>query len=201
MNISIVVTFYQGLNILDLCILKIIETVNKMKYRYEILIVNDNPAISLNSLKEKYENECDITLLNLSLNMGYAKACNLGVPKAKYEYIVLMDCDIIPQNNWLDELFNTYLHCHNPGSVSSTIIEADTDNLFGYGIGVHNVDFILYKRHGKSDIFTKKDRNFYMISSGCLLMKKSLYLQLSGQDETFYNADNDLDLTYRIHLL
>lgn len=113
----------------------------------------------------------------------------------------MIDSDIIPSENWLSELFRTYSSLKNPGSVSAKILEADTNHLFGFGIGVHNVDFILYKRHGTNGMFSEKDRRFAMISSGCLLLKKDLYIKIDGQDEYFYNADNDLDLTYRIHLL
>lgn len=199
MNVSIIITFYKGINILNLCIRGILDNTT-IDGNIEILIINDNPDESLSETYKLFSKSCDLTIHNMIQNKGYSAACNVGVKLAKHEYIVLMDCDIIPQEHWLNELIYTYNTQSNPGSVSSKIIEADTGKLFGYGIGVHGVDIILYKRHGKLDAFSDVDRNFCMVSSGCLLMKKSLYEELQGQDETFFNADNDLDLTYRIYL-
>lgn len=200
MRVSVIVTFYKQVNILDLCLSNLIENTGN-KYEYEVIIVNDNPDMDLGYIKNKFNDKCDISVANLKINSGYSAACNYGVSIAKYEYIVLMDCDIIPQKFWLEELVNTYQNEQNPGAVSSKIIEADTNKLFGYGIGIYDVDILLYKRHGNLDEFSEQDRHFAMVSSGCLFMEKSLYTQLNGQDEKFLNADNDLDLTYRIHLL
>lgn len=199
MKVSIIITFYQNVNMLSLCIEKIIQTVTNQYY--EIIVVNDNPSIPLPFLIDRFGDRCDIKVLKMNSNSGYSVACNFGVKNAKYDYIVLMDCDIMPQVGWLDKLIHTYQHANNPGAVSSKILDARTNKLFSFGIGIHGVDIILYKRDGIDDSFTKKDSEFYMVSSGCLLMQRDLYLQLGGQDETYYNADNDLDLTYRIHLL
>ncbi len=200
MNVSIIITFYSGINILNLCIQNIIENTD-LNDNIEILIINDNPNSDLESINNSFSHLCDISIHTMEKNAGYSAACNVGVKLAKHDYIVLMDCDIIPQKNWLTELINTYKQQPHPGSVSSKILEADTGKLFGYGIGVHGVDIILFKRHGEPDEFSDIDRNFCMVSSGCLFMKKSLYMEIGGQDEKFFNADNDLDLTYRIHLL
>ncbi len=198
MNVSIIITFYSGIQILKLCIQNIIENTN-LDGDLEVLIVNDNPNIDLTCIKEQYADQCDLSIHVMEKNSGYSAACNLGVKAAKYDYIVLMDCDIFPQKNWLKELLETFKRQPNPGAVSSKILEADSGKLFGYGIGIHGVDIIIYKRHGDLDSFSSVDRNFSMISSGCLLMKKRLYIEIGGQDENFFNADNDLDLTYRIY--
>lgn len=200
MNVSIIITFYNGINILKLCIQSIIENTN-INDDLEIIIVNDNPCADLTSINNLFSHMCDLSIHTMEKNSGYSAACNVGVKLAKYDYIVLMDCDILPQKNWLTELINTYKQQANPGTVSSKILEADTGKLFGYGIGIHGVDIILYKRHGELDEFSAVNRSFCMVSSGCLFMKRSLYLEIGGQDEKFFNADNDLDLTYRIHLL
>lgn len=200
MDVSIVITFYSGVNILSLCIQNIIEHTD-INDNLEILVINDNPNADLAPINDSFSHLCDISIHTMEKNSGYSAACNVGVKLAKYDYIVLMDCDIIPQKHWLAELINTYEQQTNPGTVSSKILEADTGKLFGYGIGVHGVDIILFKRHGEPDEFSDTDRNFCMVSSGCLFMRKSLYLEIGGQDEKFFNADNDLDFTYRIHLL
>lgn len=198
MNVSIIITFFQEINILELCLTSVIQNTNG---KYEIIVVNDNPSINLDSIKKKYIGISDLTVFNMACNSGYAAACNTGVLLSKYDYIVLMDCDIIPQEGWLEELINTYNKVKSPGAISSKIIEADSNKLFGFGIGVYGVDIVLYKRHGIQDGFSETDRQFPMVSSGCMLIKKEIYCNLDGQDEQFFNADNDLDFTYRVHLL
>lgn len=66
----------------------------------EILIVNDNPEIRLESIAEKYE----VKLINMPRNMGYAGACNRAVPSAQYDTLLFMDCDIYPSEDWFEHM-------------------------------------------------------------------------------------------------
>ena len=53
MNITIIITFYNGINILKTCLEKLIETLPEqgITLTYEIIIVNDNPSICLDEIE------------------------------------------------------------------------------------------------------------------------------------------------------
>ena len=47
MDISIIITYYSGLNILKGCVNRLLDSLANTEYSYEIIIVNDNPNINL----------------------------------------------------------------------------------------------------------------------------------------------------------
>ena len=200
MNISIIITFYNGINILKTCLEKIIETLPQQGSRivYEILIVNDNPSISLNDIVKYYTGLLNIRIINMDENRGYSAACNIGVANAQYENILLLDCDIMPHGKWLYNMIQSYKAINYKGSVSATIINMTTNTLFSFGVCIYGVDIILIKRNGKMSEYTTTDRDYPIVTSGCLLMPKKLYISLGGQEEMMINAYNDFDVTYKI---
>lgn len=195
MNISIIITFYKNQIILSHCLQALCNTINS-KSNIEIILVNDNPSIDISYISNQYKNQFDILVLNMKENGGYSKACNYGVECAKYDNIILMDCDIIPKENWLEEMLNTYASINNYGCVSANIIDMSSNTLFGYGFGLLGFDTIHYFQKRSITFCPTDDLDFPIISSGCLLMPKSLYDIIGGQNETYLNAFNDFELTY-----
>lgn len=47
MDVSIIISYYSGLNILKNCLSQLYKTLKYTKYFYEIIVVNDNPDVKL----------------------------------------------------------------------------------------------------------------------------------------------------------
>lgn len=201
MNITIIITFYNGNNILKTCLEKLIETLPNqgIDLTYEILIINDNPSICLDEIEKLYLNKLHLRIINMDENRGYSAACNMGVANAKYENILLMDCDIMPCDKWLFHMTQSYDEINRKGSVSASIVNMTSNTLFSYGVCIYGVDIILIKRNGIMSNYTRIDRDYPIITSGCILMPKELYVSLGGQEEMMINAYNDFDITYKIY--
>lgn len=200
MSISIIITFYNNINILKTCLSNLIETVVSDRYNIEVIIVNDNPFIDLYALEKLYKGKINLFIINMEKNSGYSAACNYGVQRANHEHILLMDCDIFPSGTWLEEMLRTYHSINDYGCVSATIIDMSTNRMFGYGFGIYGVDTIHYLQNRSLDYCPQRDMDFPILSSGCLLMTKSLYLDLGMQNTTYFNAFNDFELTYLNYL-
>ncbi len=196
MNISIIITFYNNKNILHTCLNALSETLEYTQAKIEIIIVNDNPQVDLSNIKNVYHSFFDLKLVTMDKNSGYSAACNEGVKTAKYDYILLMDCDIIPYGNWLNEMVKTMHDINDNGCVSATIIDMLTNKTYGYGFGIYGVDTIHFFQNRKISFCPNKDMDFPILSSGCMLMPKKLYLDIGGQDSMYLNAFNDFDFTY-----
>lgn len=190
---SIIITFYQGLSSLELC-LSLVSESRDSENEFEIIIANDNPDMNIESIAHKYH----ARLINMQHNMGYAGACNVAANEAKYDTLVFMDCDIYPTTGWLQHMRKTFADINGNGCVSATIYEADTGNLFGYGMGVYEVDILLFLRHGIPTGFSSQDRNVPIVSSGCMMVSRDNYLRLGGQDEKCVNIHCDVDFSFRM---
>lgn len=199
-NISIIITYYANKNILNLCLDNLIATTKEYSKNLEVIVVNDNPEQNIQDIKIKYERFIDIKLINMKQNSGYSAACNKGVLAAKYNNIILMDSDIIPSEDWLKQMIITYNDIDCNGCVSATILDMNTKLLYSYGVGIYGVDIILFHSFGEKDLYANSDRDFILLTSGCLLMPKSLYINCGLQDENYMNAFNDFELTFSNHL-
>lgn len=101
--ISIIITYYTGLNILYSNLSLLLQTdLNNV----EIIIVNDNPDANLNLEMLPASANVSIRILTMPINGGYAAACNYGVNNAKGELLIFMDSDILVSSNWLKPLLN-----------------------------------------------------------------------------------------------
>lgn len=196
MNISIIITFYNNKNILHACLSALNETLENTPFEPEIIIVNDNPSTNLSSTANSYKNCLDLKIINMNQNSGYSAACNEGVKNARHNFILLMDCDIIVYGNWLDAMINTMHDIDDNGCVSATIVDMLTNKTYGYGFGVYGVDTIHFFQNREISCSPNKDMDFPILSSGCMLMPKKLYMDIGGQDTTYLNAFNDFDFTY-----
>lgn len=201
MNLSIIITFYQGINILRTCLTNLVETfpLQGLDLNCEIIIVNDNPSVCLDTIEMDYSKNLNLSIFNALENKGYSASCNLGVSRAKYENILLMDCDIMPHGRWLYHMINAYHAIEKKGTVSATILNMTTNSFVSYGVCIYGVDIILIKHNGLPDYYTSIDRDYPIVTSGCLLISKQLYQSLGGQEEHMINAYNDFDLTYKIY--
>lgn len=196
MNISIIVTFYNNKNILHTCLSALSETLRYTQAQTEVVIINDNPQADLSSTVNLYKSLLDLKLVSMNKNSGYSAACNEGVKVAKYDFILLMDCDIIPQGHWMDAMIKTMHDIDDNGCVSATIIDMLTNKTYGYGFGIYGVDTIHFFQNREISFCPNEDMDFPILSSGCMLMPKKLYLDIGGQDSTYLNAFNDFDFTY-----
>ena len=196
MNISIIITFYNNTKILHTCLSALSETLKYTEAQTEVIIVNDNPQLDLSSTIHTYKNFLDLNLISMSKNSGYSAACNEGVNAAKYNFILLMDCDIIPHDQWLNAMIKTMHDIDDNGCVSATIVDMLTNKTYGYGFGIYGVDTIHFFQNREISVCPNEDMDFPILSSGCMLMPKKLYLDIGGQDSTYLNAFNDFDFTY-----
>lgn len=196
MNISIIITFYNNRNILHTCLSALSETLKGREAQIEVIIVNDNPQMDLTSTVNCYKPYFELKLVSMKKNSGYSAACNEGVNAARHDFILLMDCDIIPNGNWLAAMIQTMHDIDDNGCVSATIVDMLTNKTYGYGFGVYGVDTIHFFQNRDISVCPDQDLDFPILSSGCMLMPKKLYIEIGGQDPMYMNAFNDFDFTY-----
>ena len=101
--VSIIILNYNAGELLINCV----ESVFQTKYsNFEVIVVdNISSDNSHKKCKEKFEK---IQLIENSKNYGYCEGNNIGIRKAKGEFIVILNPDTIVESNWLDEFLIAY---------------------------------------------------------------------------------------------
>lgn len=197
MDMSIIITYYSGLNIMKNCLFHLYESLKTTKYLYEIIIVNDNPDIKLEKFLQEFSSA---KIINHEVNKGHPAACNTGAKIAKGKYLIFMDCDIFVSDNWIENIFLTYNSLPNIGAVSTTVLNMNTNKIHMTGVAIHQVDMLKILRGSDIRNITQNYEYFDFLSSACIMIPKNIFFEVNGFDELFFNSDGDLDLTYRIHM-
>ena len=156
MKYSIIITYYQGYNILCTA-LELLHKSLKARKDVEIIVVNDNPQTSIHKI-ENLDPFQRLRVVDMEKNGGYSLACNKGVAIARGDYVILMDCDIFVTQNWLDGLEAVLMKYPNAGCISSTILDLECESTVHWGMSVLDVDIIKPFRGWKLPI-EKNSRN------------------------------------------
>lgn len=199
MKNSIIITYFNGRNVLTECLTSVISSI---KYRddTEIIIVNDNPDDSINAyIRAKFSSFDFIQVYELDVNHGHPYACNYGASKSKGDYLIFMDCDIVVTVNWLNQLESSIIKEEQIGAVSSTILSLSDKKIVIWGVAIHETDPIKPLRG--NDLLIKEDTAFNYLTSGCLMVKKSVFYDVQCFDDIMYNSFTDIDLTLKISKL
>ncbi len=100
--------------------LELIESLTRITYpNIEIIVIdnhseNDTPRV----IKEKYPS---VVLYESNINMGFAGGNNLGIMRARGEYVLLLNNDTIVEKNFLEPLVRKFQSDPRIGAVSSKL--------------------------------------------------------------------------------
>ena len=134
---------------------------------------------------------------------NYAAECNLGVRRASGSIVVLMNNDIeVIGADWLDELVSRAVQ-PGVGMVGPMLLYPDkTIQHAGVILGVNGSadrPYIGYQR-GYSGIAgrARAAQNVTALITACAAIRRDLYEEVGGMDESLAISHNDLDLCLRL---
>lgn len=102
MKVSVIVPVYNTEKYLNKCIDSIL---NQNFEDYEIIIINDNSKGDAEEIIKSYKDKKIVYIKN-KINKGIGYNRNLGIKKAKGEYICFIDSDDYINNDFLSEMYN-----------------------------------------------------------------------------------------------
>lgn len=158
--------------------------------RFELILVDngssDGTVEFLNEFVQQHDNS---KLICNCENLGYSKGCNQAIKLAKYEFIALLNNDILLSVDWLDPLFLIFQKERKKiGLVSPHVISAD------YCEEKHFNKF--WKK-----LFCKRKSDYHEVIKpdfSCVICRKSDIFNIGLFDENFITAYfEDDDLSWR----
>ncbi len=194
----------------------LIETIRSLRdaqlyEKTEVIVVdNDSQDQSQQIITGQFP---EIIWIQMKNNVGFGKACNIGVKKAQGTYILLLNPDTVISKNTLVASINFMKENPEVGMMGPKILNPDgtlqeschrsfpspMDAVYHF-LGLGKI-FHKNKRFGKyyltyldPDISTQVDA----ISGSFMFISRSLYNQIGGFDEHFFMYGEDLDLCWRV---
>ncbi len=202
--ISIIIANKDHAQDLKRCVDSVFE---KSTYEnYEIILVENGSSEKavLDYYRELEENP-KVKIVRFEGSFNYSAVNNLGVKHAGGEYILLLNNDTqVITVNWMEELL-MYAQRPDVGAVGAKLYYGDkTIQHAGVvlALGAHRTaGHSHYKQHRDNLGYMGRlcyAQNVSAVTGACLLVKKSLYDQMGGLDESYAISLSDVDLCLKL---
>lgn len=201
--VSIIIPNFNG----ELFIEKLFLSLHKQTFKnFEVIFVDnkstDNSLSCLKKVMKRINFNNRVKIIENERNLGYCKACNIGLNYAKGKYVVFLNNDTYLSKKWLEELIKAFEKRQSIGVCQSKIIHARTFKLASLGTFMdvygrpYEVNFLPKAFNGFKDFLI----NFSFYAGGqAIVIPKEILIKVGGYDNKLFYGDRDL--CWRIRLL
>ncbi len=193
-KISIVFPCYNGEKFLK----DNLESIKQLSniFEIELVIVDNSSNDSSKEIIRTFEG-INLHLIEEENNLGFAKACNIGVNYAKSKYIFITNQDVIFPKDFFLTTLNIFEELNNEGDLILCPAVVFFNNYINYyGAKIHYLGFS-YTPEMYQKIPVKISTFKTLKASGCsMFLKKELFLKLNGFESYLfmYHEDSDFSL-------
>jgi len=191
--VSVIVLNYNAGELLLNCI----ESIKKSAYKNLEIIVVDNISTdkSQKICKEKYP---DIKLIQNDENFGYCEGNNIGIRKAKGDFIMILNPDTIVEPNCIRELIFAHEKL-GEGLYQPKILSLNEKQVLqSTGNMLHVFGFGFAKDKGRKDEGVDEEIKKIGYASGtCLFTSRNVLEKVGLLDSFLFLYHDDLDLGWR----
>ncbi len=197
--ISIVIVYWNSSKYLPRCL----DCLLKQTFRDFEIIILDNGSLDngTDGLEQKYPG-LNLHLERFSSNLGFAIANNLGARIARGKWLVLLNADAFPEQEWLENLLAAAKAYPNGASFSSRQIQANNPKfLDGAGDAYHLSGFAWRIGLGyPADVYGGNFAELFSPCAAAAMYLRQAFLDAGGFDEDFFSYYEDVDLGFRLQL-
>ncbi len=194
--VSVITVNYNGL----LHTQAFLAAMRKQNYEHVEIIVVDNASVDDASLlKVTYP---EITLIQSEKNLGFAGGNNLGVAKAKGDYILFLNNDTEPAPDFLTPLVELMLSNPRIGAVSSKLLYFDEPHRlqFAGGTGINlytGRGFAIGYKELDSEQYSKNYQTKSIHGAACMV-SRAVIEKVGNMSELFFLYYEETDYCERI---
>lgn len=215
MTVSIVIVNYNTAHLLKECI----DSVKKYEHDcdYEFIIVDNKSNINQEKIIDSIIDEYSfVRKLMLDKNYGFAYANNRGAELCNGEYILILNPDVLFVESLFTKLTKELSHNNNIGILGVKLY--DNDNRFQnqyYQKPPSILQYVMFysiisKPFIGNEKFTKRIllsgvkkeysglQRVSQLPGAFMFMRKNVYTDFNGFDESFFLFFEDVDLSFRI---
>lgn len=201
-KISLIIPTRDGLKLLERCVDSILTLTTYDNYEVVIVDNQSQDPATLQYLRDVVANP-RVTVLEYDHPFNYSALNNYAVQQTQGELIGLINNDIeVISPDWLQEMAG---HAMRPeiGAVGAMLYYPnDTIQHAGVVLGVHGVAAHAYcgKPRGYPGQMGRARlvQNMSAVTAACLLIRRKVFEEVSGLDESLHVAFNDIDFCLRV---
>lgn len=173
---------------------KFLSSLNK--FTSNTIIVDNYSTDGTTDFIEK--NYPEIVLIKNSNNKGYGASMNQGAKHSKKKYLIFMNPDIIVKNNFITDLITPLKENEKLITIPKVLLyDGSKINTCGNIIHFTGLAFT----QGLGEDVDKHDKQKYVdgLSGVCFAIRKELFQELGGFDESIFLYMEDTELSWNIN--
>ena len=201
MILSVIIVSYNSSSFLELCLHSVAKAISQLEIESEVIVVdNSSSDDSCEVINNKFS---FVKLIQNDENIGFSKANNLGVSKAKGRYICILNPDTVLQENTFDEILKFYKSNIKVGFVGCQMIDGNGMFLKESKRVIPSIFSSFMKVLGISKFYYSaldKDKRGYIdiLAGAFMFVEKTIYDSVKGFDEDYFMYGEDIDLSYKV---
>ncbi len=195
MKVSIITPNYNGKNFLK----KYFDSLNwDSNYIGEVIIVDNASDDGSLEFIEKNSFNFPVVIIRNNKNLGFAKAVNQGILKAKHELIFSLNNDAYLKKDSIKPMIELMNNNDNVFSVQAKMLQFNNPDLIDDAGDEYNL-LGWSKKIGENQNSSNYSKTSEIFSScaGAAMYRKSLLLELGMFDENYFAYVEDIDLAIR----
>lgn len=193
---SIIIPVWNKRELTEQCLTELARVTSGLSY--EVIVVDNDSTDDTASFLDQLSG--DIQIIRNNENLGFAKACNQGAQAARGAFLVFLNNDTIPLENWLSALVAEVTAHPNVGIVGSKLLYKD-DTIQHAGVVFSRealMPYHLYRHFHRDHPAANKRRTFQSVTAACMLIRREIFESVGGFDEGFRNGFEDVDLCLKV---
>ena len=210
MDLSIIIVSYNTKELLRRCLESIIESHKATKpqsHKVEIVVVDNgsdyNIKYQISNIKKRYK-KSKVRLIQNKENLGFAKANNQGIRKAKGKYVLLLNSDTKVKSGALSGLVEFARKHPEAGAIGPQLI--NTDGSVQPSVYHFPTIWRAIKEYwlGQKEAYEKyapagnKPVEAGAVVGAAMLIPKKVFSQIGFLDERYFMYFEDLDFCRRV---
>ncbi|MCS7092865.1 MAG: glycosyltransferase family 2 protein [Patescibacteria group bacterium] len=208
-DLSIIIVSYNTKKLTQECLVSVDRSLRCSKINYELIVVDNHSTDGSVEILKKYLLKKSNTnqLICLPENLGFGRANNLAVKKAKGRYLLFLNSDTIILDRAIEKMFALYKDNENkinflgPKLLNNDLSPQPSAAHFFRLPVVFAALFLKGDYWGLTRFSPSKLEKVDWVSGACLLTKKEYFEQLGGFDEKIFMYMEEVDLLYRARKL
>ncbi|MHA7943380.1 glycosyltransferase family 2 protein [Formosa sp. 3Alg 14/1] len=200
MKLSVVILNYNVCHFLELCLKSVVTATSKIDA--EIIVVdNQSSDDSCHMIKTRFP---EVTLIENTANYGFSKGNNIGVSRAKGEYVCILNPDTVVTEDTFLSVLKFADKQDRLGIVGCKLIDGTGAFLPESKRYVPTPAVALKKILGDTDSYYVNtiEENAIgpvpILVGAFMIIKRHVYNAVNGFDEDFFMYGEDIDLSYKI---
>lgn len=197
--VSVVVVNYRGAQNTIAC-LQAFSEVEWPADKLELVVVDN--ASGGSDVEQIAEAVPHAVIVESATNRGFAGGCNLGVARAKGEYVVFINSDARPDPRYLSAAVSVLESAPDVGAVATKVLDWDGTSIDFVAAGMSWYGQA-FKLGAGQPVGTgpEEERDVLFGTGSSLIMRADVFEEVGGFDEDYFMFFEDVDLGWRLWLL